>query len=141
MQYYEALNSRNISVNENLIRYTYDNLNAYTMENGYNLMKELLEQEEDFTAVYAISDSMAVGACKAILEYGKKIPDDYSVVGFDGLDISYYYNPSITTIRQPVEKMAKETTNILFNLINKKSKTQHKIFEGELIIRDSTSRL
>ena len=139
--YYEALNSRNISVNENLIRYTYDNLNAYTMENGYNLMKELLEQEEDFTAVYAISDSMAVGACKAILEYGKKIPDDYSVVGFDGLDISYYYNPSITTIRQPVEKMAKETTNILFNLINKKSKTQHKIFEGELIIRDSTSRL
>lgn len=139
--YCEALKKRNIPINKNLIRYTYDSISAYTMENGYNLMKELLEEGEDFTAVYAISDSMAVGACKAILEYGKKIPDDYSVVGFDGLDISYYYNPSITTIRQPVEMMAKETTNILFDLINKKSKHQHKVFEGELIVRDSTSKL
>ena len=91
------------------------------MENGYKLMKELLESGEEFTAVYAISDSMAIGACKAILDSGKRIPQDYSVVGFDGLDITYYYNPSITTISQPVEEWQRETTKILFDLINNKA--------------------
>lgn len=139
--YLDALESNNIPVNEKLIRYTKSSPNAYTMENGYKLMKELLESGEEFSAVYAISDSMAMGACKAILESGKKIPDDYSVIGFDGLDMTYYYNPSITTIRQPVEDMARETTNILFDLINKKTENQHKVFEGELLIRESISRL
>lgn len=139
--YRNVLEKKNIIINENLVRYTGDNSNAYTMENGYKLMKELIESKEDFTAVYAISDSMAIGACKAILECGKRIPEDYSVVGFDGLDITYYYNPSITTIRQPVEAMAKETTKILFDLINKKTKNQHKVFEGELMVRQSISKL
>ncbi|MGL6106683.1 LacI family DNA-binding transcriptional regulator [Romboutsia sp.] len=139
--YVKALKNKKISTNKKLIRYTKDNSNAYTMENGYKLMKELITSGEDFSAVFAISDSMAIGACKAILESGKKIPEDYSIVGFDGLDITYYYNPAITTIRQPVEEMAKETTKILFDLINKKTKNQHKVFEGELVIRQSVYKL
>ena len=97
--------------------------------------------EKLITAVYSISDSMAIGACKAILDSGKRIPQDYSVVGFDGLDITYYYNPSITTIRQPVEAMARETTKILFDLINNKATNQHKVFEAELVERESTLKL
>ncbi|MEG1424800.1 MAG: LacI family DNA-binding transcriptional regulator [Terrisporobacter sp.] len=139
--YCKALNKHEISINNNLIRYTPKNRDSHTMENGYQLAKELLESKEEFTAIYAISDSMAIGACKAILDCGKSIPEDYSIVGFDGLDITNYYNPSITTIRQPVEDMAKETTNILFDLINKKITNQHKIFGGELIIRQSSGRL
>ena len=139
--YRNALKSRNIPINENLIRHTDDNENIQVIENGYKLMKELLESKEEFTAVYSISDSMAIGASKAILESGKRIPQDYSVVGFDGLDITYYYNPSITTIRQPVDDMARETTKILFDLINNKTKNQHKVFKGELIVRESTSKL
>ena len=102
---------------------------------------KLLESDTEFTAIYAISDSMAIGVCKAILDYGYKIPQDYSVVGFDGLDIASYYNPSITTIRQPVEEMAKETIRILFDLINKKGKHKHKVFEGELLVRQSSSKI
>ena len=102
---------------------------------------KILESGEEFTAVYSISDSMAIGACKAILDSGKRIPQDYSVVGFDGLDITYYYNPSITTIRQPVEAMARETTKILFDLINNKATNQHKVFEAELVERESTLKL
>lgn len=139
--YCNALKKNNISINENLIRYTPKNRESHTMENGYELAKELLDSGEEFTAIYAISDSMAIGACKAILDSGKKIPEDYSVVGFDGLDITNYYNPSITTIRQPVVEMAQETTKILFDLINEKTSNQHKIFEGELIVRQSSSRL
>ena len=139
--YKRALAERNIPINKNLIRYTLEEVNAFTMENGYKLMKELLESEEEFTAVYAVSDSMVIGAGKAILESGKKIPEDYSIMGFDGLDISYYYNPSISTIRQPVEDMAKETSEILFNLIENNAYNSHKIFEGELLVRQSIARL
>lgn len=139
--YRRALANRNISVNENLIRHTEDNGSIQIIENGYKLMKSLLASNEEFTAVYCISDSMAIGASKAILDSGKRIPEDYSVVGFDGLDMTYYYNPSITTIRQPVEDMARETTKILFDLINNKTKNQHKVFKGELIVRESTSKL
>ena len=139
--YKRALAERNIPINKNLIRYTLEEVNAFTMENGYKLMKELLESEEEFTAVYAVSDSMVIGASKAILESGKKIPEDYSIMGFDGLDISYYYNPSISTIRQPVEDMAKKTSEILFNLIENNAYNSHKIFEGELLVRQSIARL
>ncbi|MGL4912702.1 MAG: LacI family DNA-binding transcriptional regulator [Romboutsia sp.] len=139
--YRKSLTDKEISINENLFRYTCDNSNAFTMENGYKLMKNLLDSNEEYTAIYALSDSMAVGACKAILETGKKIPQDYSIVGFDGIDISYYYNPSITTIRQPVEQMAKETTKILFDLIENETTNQHRVFEGELIVRQSISKI
>lgn len=63
--YRNALKSRNIPINENLIRHTDDNENIQVIENGYKLMKELLESKEEFTAVYSISDSMAIGASKA----------------------------------------------------------------------------
>ncbi len=139
--YRNALKSKGIDINEKLIRHTKNNENIQVMENGYKLMNELLESGEEFTAVYSISDSMAIGACKAILDSGKRIPQDYSVVGFDGLDITYYYNPSITTIRQPVEAMARETTKILFDLINNKATNQHKVFEAELVERESTLKL
>ena len=139
--YRRALIDNNIDVDDKLIKYTGDACNSYSMQNGYNMTKKLLESDTEFTAIYAISDSMAIGVCKAILDYGYKIPQDYSVVGFDGLDIASYYNPSITTIRQPVEEMAKETIRILFDLINKKGKHKHKVFEGELLVRQSSSKI
>ena len=138
--YKKSLIERNIPINENLIRYTLKE-DAFNMENGYELMKDLLKSGEEFTAVFAISDSIAIGASKAILESGKRIPEDYSVMGFDGLDITYYYNPSISTIRQPVEEMAEETLNILFDLIENNKPNQHKLFQGELIVRQSIARL
>jgi LacI family transcriptional regulator len=136
--YKKALEDAGIEFSESLVWPMKDNIESYTMENGYQVTKELLKSGEEFTAVYAIADSLAVGACKAILEAGKRIPEDYSVAGFDGLDIAFYYNPSITTIRQPVEQIAKETIRILFDLIQKKTTQEHKIFPAELMIREST---
>lgn len=136
--YQKALEDHGLSVEENLVWCMKEEIETYTMENGYVVTKELLESQQDFTAIYAISDSLAVGACKAISEAGKRVPEDYSVAGFDGLDISFYYNPSITTIRQPVEEIAEETIKILFDLIQKKITQEHKIFPAELMIREST---
>jgi DNA-binding LacI/PurR family transcriptional regulator len=139
--YRKALEDRGIAFNESLVRSMKEDIESYTMENGYVVTKELLKSKEDFTAIFAISDSLAVGACKAILESGKRIPEDYSIAGFDGLDIAFYYNPSITTIRQPVEQIAKETIRILFDLIQKKTTQEHKTFPAELMIRESTTRI
>lgn len=136
--YKRALADHGIEFNERLVRCMKDDLESYSMENGYVVTKELLESEEEFTAIFAISDSLAIGASKAIFEAGKRIPEDYSVAGFDGVDMSYYYNPSITTIRQPVEKIAGETIKILFDLIHKKITHTHRVFPAELVIREST---
>lgn len=139
--YKKALEDHGLQVNNRLVCSMKENLESYSMENGYAVTKDLLESEEEFTALFAVSDSMAVGACKAIFESGKTVPGDYSVAGFDGLDIAYYYHPSITTIRQPVEEIAEETLRILFDLINKKLSHSHKIFPGELMIRESTAQI
>ncbi|RRJ62605.1 LacI family transcriptional regulator [Paenibacillus oralis] len=136
--YKKALEDNGLELNENLVRTMKEHIQSYSMENGYVVTKELLESGEDFTALFAVSDSLAVGACRAIFESGKSVPQDYSVAGYDGLDIAYYYNPSITTIQQPVEEIAEETIKILFDLINKKITHAHKIFPAELLIREST---
>jgi len=139
--YISALMDNGIEVEEKLVRFMKDEIDSYSMENGYAVTKELLESGEDFTAIYAICDSCAIGACKAIFDAGKKIPEDYSVAGFDGLDISNYYNPSITTIKQPVEEMAEATIKILFDVISKKTSAQHKTFKAELVIGQSTKAI
>lgn len=135
----QALKDNHMVSNPNLVRYLKDDsIETFSMKYGYEVTKELLQSGEEFSAIYAISDSMAVGACKAIFESGKKVPEDYSVAGFDGMDISFYYHPSITTIRQPVEEMAQETIRILFNIIDKKVNREHKTFDAELVIGQST---
>ena len=84
---------------------------------------------------------MAVGACKAIFDAGKRVPEDYSIIGFDGLDIAQFYNPAITTLRQPMEEMAQATIRTLFDLIRKKSKNKHVVFDGELVEAQSVREI
>lgn len=139
--YKAALEAHGIPYRDNLVRRMKEDIEKYTLANGYAVAKELLASGEEFTAIYAISDLLAIGACKALIEAGLKVPDDCSVAGFDGLDLSFYYNPSITTIRQPVDDIAKETIRILFQLINKKATQAYKVFPAELIVRESTKAI
>lgn len=139
--YKKALKDNNIEPDENLIIPMSKDADSYSMQAGYLTMKEALERRLDFTAVYAISDVLAIGACRALLDAGKKIPEDVSVAGFDGIDNAKYYSPRITTIRQPFEEMAKASIDLLFEYIEgdkKDSKLQQGLFEGELIIGEST---
>lgn len=139
--YEKALKKHHIPLESELICRMKPDIESYSMENGYIVTKELLESGKKFTALYAISDSIAIGACKAIFDAGKRVPEDYSVAGFDGLDIAYYYQPAITTIWQPVEEMARESIHILFDIIRKKAPEQNIIFPAELVVRQSTREL
>ena len=66
------------------------------------------------------------------------MPEDVSLAGYDGIDMTLYTVPSLTTIRQPVEKMAKDTTKLLFDIISGKREHQHITHQAELVIREST---
>lgn len=131
--YRKAMEQYQIPVDEELICYLKEGEVAYTMEAGYQMTEDLLLKGKEFTAIYAVADRMAVGAARALLDHGGKIPEQYSVVGFDGLDVTRFYNPSITTIRQPVEEMAEATIQMLLDVIRKKGKNKHLVFEGQLL--------
>ncbi|WP_434689210.1 LacI family DNA-binding transcriptional regulator [Hungatella sp. SB206] len=140
--YKKALEDNGIEPDEELCVFSDAGRDCYTMDYGFASMSRILRENiVDFTAVYAISDSIAIGACKAITECGGKIPEDYSVAGFDGLDIAHYYNPTLTTIRQPVEEMAESTIKILFDVIRGKAGHQKRVFKGELVEGESTRRV
>ena len=142
--YRKALADYGIDPEPSWCFYSPENMNWYTMANGYGLMKKLMASGEKLTAVFAISDSLAIGACKAVFDAGKSVPEDYSIAGFDGLDMAHYYNPAITTIHQPVEEMAYETLRILFDQIRSKAsekKNQQKIFQARLVEGQSTREL
>ena len=139
--YVKALHDNGLEVDERLVRTIRKAGNHYTIPDGYETMKKFLEEEVEFSALYAIADSLAIGACRAIVEAGKSIPKDYSVAGFDGLDMGTYYNPSLTTIRQPVEDMAQATIKTLFSVIKKKGGHKKLIFDGELMERESTRKI
>lgn len=138
--YKKALQDNNIPFDPALVRYKdVEDRDFFSMRYGYEVAKELLQSNVNFSAIFAISDTIAVGACKAIFDSGGKVPEDYSVAGYDGIDIAHYYNPSITTIRQPVEEIARESIRILFEKLNNNKKIEkHKIFDGELIVGQST---
>lgn len=139
--YRKALQDNHIEFKQNLVYYLQSGNERYTMQSGYLAAKQLLQDGADCTAIYAITDIIALGACRAILEEGYKIPEDFSVAGYDGLELSRYYTPSLTTIRQPVEEIALETLKVLFDLINRKGDFVHKVFSGELILGESTKKL
>lgn len=139
--YVQALKEHGIELDRRLVRYMKQDLPEYSPENGYAVAKELLEEGVDFTALYVVSDNTAFGACKAILEAGKKIPEDYSVAGFDGIKLARYYHPSLTTMRQPCEKMAEESIRLLIDLIEGRKENQHKIFDASLLKGESVRRI
>lgn len=130
--YKKALKGNNIEYNEKFVE-----IGEYTFESGFDAMNKLLKKQLGITAVFATTDIMAIGASKAILSNGLKIPEDISVVGFDGIDYSMYFHPSITTIVQPVEEMGKKSIDLLFDLLKNKSNHQHIILETELQERES----
>ncbi len=134
--YKAALGQWKVPIDHRLVCLAKDQ-DPYSMENGYRMAKRLLASGVGFTALYCISDFLAVGACRALYESGKKIPEEVSVTGYDGLSIGDFYTPRLTTIRQPVEEMAKKTMEILFHVIEEKCGHEHVVFPGELVVRES----
>lgn len=139
--YRKALKDAKIKPDKELEWHSKEEEDIYTMANGYNMMKEALNAGKDFTAVFAIADTMAIGAIRALSEAGKKVPEDVSIVGFDGIDMGAYCVPSLTTIRQPFEEMADKAIGMLLNMIKEEETDCNLIMEAQLLERESARRL
>ncbi|MGU8237188.1 LacI family DNA-binding transcriptional regulator [Clostridium perfringens] len=131
--YKRALFEENFLVNKKYIKY-----GKYECKSAYEKTLELLEESKEVTAIFAISDLMAVGAAKAITDKGLRVGEDIALLGFDGMDMTKYYFPGISTIEQPKERLAKESINLLLDLINKRSKNRNIVIETNLLEREST---
>lgn len=130
--YLEAHRLRNLPVNPEWVVE-----GDYTELSGYTHMNELLRKHVD--AVFVASDMMAYGAMHAIKDAGLQIPDDVAVVGFDDLASSERSNPPLTSIRQPVHRMAAIAAETLVDLIlHPVKQTRHLVLPTELVIRESS---
>lgn len=113
------------------------NTEKLDFESGVHAMRMLLQLKERPTAVFAVSDTLAIGALKEINVSGLKVPDDIAVVGFDKISFSNMTNPTLTTIAQPMNKMGSTAANMLINRI-KGNKVENIVLDHELVIREST---
>ena len=77
--------------------------------------------------------------CKAIRDAGKSVPGDYSVASFDGIEMASYYNPTLTTMKQPCEEMAAEAMNILLDRIDGFGQNEHRLFQARLTEGESVA--
>ncbi|NSA90598.1 DNA-binding LacI/PurR family transcriptional regulator [Clostridium beijerinckii] len=136
--YLKAFNNYNIKLDKNLV------LNGnFTVKSGYEKANELIEMNEEFSAIFAFNDEMATGAIKAITEHGLRVPEDISILGFDGNEIGRFITPSITTIKRPIGEIARIATDLLLKLLNNEQDiTTKKIYiESELELGNSIKDL
>ena len=113
----------------------------FSFESSYKAMKRLLEKELPISAVFAMSDTMAVGAIRAICDAGKKVPEDISVMGFDGISLAEFYNPKIATIRQGYKELAARSTKVLLDMIDLGESASHEIIPFQLVEGESVKKI
>jgi LacI family repressor for deo operon, udp, cdd, tsx, nupC, and nupG len=102
-------------------------------------MAHLLRLPSPPTAVFCGNDVLAIGAMVEAKERRLKIPQDLSVVGFDDMEISAYYDPPLTTVAVPAYAMGKMAAKILIeNIRGELPAPQHHVLEANLIVRGST---
>lgn len=131
--YREALNANGISYDAKYVRN-----GDFSPQSGYTQMKELLEENPPFTAVFVASDEVAVGAKAALYDHGMTIPNDIALVGFDDLPLAAYLEPPLTTIHVPAIEIARQASEVLIQLIKGELPTEKtNILEASLVVRDS----
>lgn len=112
-------------------------------EAAYEAMKNFFNRPHKIvpTAFVAGNDVSAIGAVKALKELNYRIPEDFSITSFDGIDLLNYFSPSITTVKNPIYEQGKLAVNHLVDLINDQTQGKSFILEGKLLVRESVRKL
>jgi DNA-binding LacI/PurR family transcriptional regulator len=113
----------------------------FTTEEGYRAVKDLLELPSPPSALFVASDTMALGAYRAIRDLGLDVPDDVSLVGYDDISPAAVLQPPLTTVRTSYYDFGRLAAELLLDIIEgREAPPQQRIVEPVLIIRDSTRR-
>lgn len=105
---------------------------------GYRAAESLLSRGRHYTAIFCMADVMAMGAIRALSDHGLRVPEDISVVGFDGLPITEFIVPRLSTVRQSVEELAQHSVELLHKNIEGSSGAVHEVIPAQLLWREST---
>ena len=112
----------------------------FSYQDGYNATQQLLSQGRKFTALFAVADVMAIGAIRALHNNGLRVPEDVSVMGFDGLPLGSFLVPQLTTVIQSVQQMARRSVEILIQRIQHGGEACHESVPYTIYQRESTRR-
>lgn len=135
--YKEALNAHDISFNTDLILY-----GDYTKVGAKETVRSMLRDHPDVTAIFAISDVMAIGAMQAVRESGGRVPADVAVIGYDDIESASYVRPALSTVKQHGEEMGRSAVRQVLKLIGNPGKTPEKVtLPVELVVRESCGAL
>ncbi len=113
--YCQALERAGIPPDRELVEQTH----AFDMAAAYEGAARLIGRRGDLTGLFVISDSMAVAAVKALHDAGKRVPEDCSVIAIDGIDMSSYMIPTLTTLIQPQKELGEQAVRLLMDLIER----------------------
>lgn len=110
---------------------------SFSTGDAYLAMQRQLRRNDDFTAVFSIADNMAIGAMRALREYGRRTPEDCSVIAIDGLEISAYIDPPLTTLCQPMEELGSRAVAMLVDMMQRR--TGHRQETVATVLREGAS--
>lgn len=132
--YQKALNESGLTVDPRWIF-----VNKHSIEDGKQVMEQILQMHDRPTAIFTGSDEIAGGLMIKAKQNGISIPNDIAIVGFDDQPIAEMLDPRLTTIRQPVKKMGEKAMQVLIDMLNQPYYEQQVFeFPVELVIREST---
>lgn len=114
-------------------------VNQHSIEDGKQIVKQILELEDRPTAIFTGSDEIAGGIMIEAKEQGLKIPNDLAIIGFDDQPLAQMLDPKLSTIRQPVDQMGKKAMEVIIEMIdNPLMEIQNYELPIELVVREST---
>ena len=113
----------------------------YTCQDGYNAARRLLARGREFTAVFAMSDVMAIGAIRGLRDEGKRVPEDVSVVGFDGLELGEFTIPRLASVSQNLKELADRSFRMLLDHIENRTSPCYEILPVSLLDRESAREI
>jgi LacI family transcriptional regulator len=109
----------------------------YSYQDGYDAAKRLLAAGRSFTALFAMADILAIGAIRALRDAGLRVPEDVSVMGYDGLSIGAFLVPQLSTVGQSVAVMARESVALLLECMEKDAEARHVVVPFTIYQRES----
>jgi len=113
----------------------------YSCQDGYDAAQKLLEQDRKFTAIFAMSDVMAVGAIRGLKDAGLQVPQDISVVGFDGLELGAFTIPRLASISQNLDELASRSFRMLLDNIENPQSARYEILPVSLLDQESAQKI
>lgn len=134
--YLQALSDYGLEINKSLIKY-----GDFGYKSGRLCMEELLKENNEFTAIFASSDDMAVGALSEAYAKGIKIPDEISIIGYDNTQVAEMAIPPLTTVAQPLYSMGEKAVEKLFSIIENNEDIQSTIMMHKIIERSTVKKL